>query len=108
METLLERFTGRGSQKGYQFTQILRSGRIALYKKSGEGNYYEVIVIREQPRRETEVAGVKVVFEAKEVYPSDEMFGLYGWTTTSFTRALKIYNQLIENEINKGTSGTSV
>lgn len=108
MQTLPEQFSGRGSQSCYEFNQILREGRIALYKKQGEGVYYEVIIIRVQPRRETEVEGLKVVFEEKEVYPHDELFGLYGRTTRSFSRALKIYNELIQNEINKGTSGTTV
>lgn len=70
-------FKGRASQKSFDFKQIKREGDIAIYeKKDGEMVYHEVIVVQKHNGR-TMPGGV--VVEPSEFYPSDNMFGLYGW-----------------------------
>lgn len=105
MEILKKEFTGKGSQSIFQFRQVERIGNVAIYIKFGLATtYYEVIIIRQQPERVSEIGGELVSFEAKEIYPTDNDFGTYGWSCSTFDRAIEKFKELIEHEANKATS----
>lgn len=91
---LLEKtFKGRASQKEFQFAQVKREDKIAIYKKSdSDCIYYEVIVVQRHDGR-TMPGGVFI--EPSEFYPSDSMWGLYGWTYTLLDKAEEKFKQLI-------------
>jgi hypothetical protein len=79
-EILPSEFKGRGSQRGYDFRMLERSGDVCLFEKSDEdGKYYEVIVIRKRKGGKYVIGGKDVEFMPKESYPSDEEFGDMGW-----------------------------
>lgn len=98
-EPLAETFTGRGSQRGWEFKQLRREGRIALYEKESEGwKCYEVIRVKEDKGGLHKLGGVEVMFEPKERYPSDEDFGNNGWTYGNEGEAIRKYEALVEEE----------
>lgn len=85
-------FKGRASQKEFQFKQLLRENNIALYeKKSKDITYYETIIIQKHDGR-TMPGGVFV--EPSEFYPSDNMFGQYGWCYNDKEMAENKYKEL--------------
>lgn len=76
------------SEKSYQYKLIERKGLHAIYhvtKDDYKCNSYEVIRIRENPAYEI---GGKIV-EAKEIFPSNEMWGIYGFTCLNLNEAKK-------------------
>lgn len=88
-------------KKGFQYDQLLREDMLAMYSQksniSGLIVAYEVIKIKTAPAHER--GGVP--FPAMELYPSDEQFGLNGWSFgnygdlyISYDKALQKFNQL--------------
>ncbi len=79
-EIMPSEFMGRGSQRGWEFKLLSREGNVAMYEKRSDGVVcYEVIRVRFSKGGVSVIGGVEVVFKAKEVYPSDEMFGVNGY-----------------------------
>jgi len=100
-EILPQEFMGKGkSQGGWRFRQLQRVGNIALYEKSDDdGNtYWEVVVIEVSSGGETTIAGRKITFSPKELYPSNEAFGTRGWCFALLDSALQVFNQLIATQ----------
>jgi hypothetical protein len=93
-----EEFMGRGSQRGWRFIEMERSGDYRLYEKvDGESGrvYWEVVRIRVTKGGTVMIAGVEVEFEPKEVYPSDEKFGTDGWCYSRYDDALNKFSELV-------------
>jgi hypothetical protein len=63
------------------FVQLKREGDIALYERRDDDGYrcWEVVRVRRSEGGKKVIGGVEVMFEPKEVYPSDEQFGVNGW-----------------------------
>lgn len=64
---------------GFQFKQLKREGKIALFVKSkppSEMEFYEVVVVQRHPERK--MAGI--VIRAGESMPSSESWGTHGWS----------------------------
>ena len=101
LERLSPEFIGRGSQKGFSFSLIKRNFNICVYKKSDSESdkfWFEVIVVRVQKENTFKIGGVYVKFSAKELYPNDELFGLYGWCFSDEDSALTKFNQLVSQQ----------
>lgn len=96
-EVLPQEFMGRGSQFGWVFKQLKRIGDIALYSKTdNDGNqYYEVVVIGFSKGGSTTIGGVNIVFNPKELYPSNEQFGVNGWCFSSQRNAESRFEQIL-------------
>jgi hypothetical protein len=79
-EIMPKEFMGRGSQRGWEFKLLSRDGDIAMYEKRSDGVVcYEVIRIKVSKGGVSVIGGVEVEFKAKELYPSDESFGVNGF-----------------------------
>ena len=71
---------------GFRYRQIAREGDYAIYEQAWTGRpnpsvCYEVVVIRyRDAKTQTMPDGNDVHFPAREVYPSSEDWGTYGWT----------------------------
>jgi len=94
------------TKKKLTYTQILREGMLAIYsQQDAEGHKlaYEVIKIKSAPAHER--GGV--AFPAMELYPSDEQFGLNGWSygvfgknsTRAYSKALDKFKQLQNTQL---------
>ena len=80
-ENMPNNFFGRGSQRGWEFNLLSREGNIAMYEKVSDDGFvcYEVIRIKVSKGGMSIIGGVQVQFKAKEIYPSDELFGMNGF-----------------------------
>lgn len=67
------------ARRGYLLTQIKRTKKAAMYRVEGAG--VEVWKVRKAERCEIKdkKTGKVNIIEAREVGPSDEQFGNYGW-----------------------------
>ena len=92
------------TKTGFFHKQIDRKGKFALYEKvlidvacSAKGELdknltigYEVIIIRKQKAHER----FGTQFPAKELYPSSETWGTYGWTFIQYLDACNKFKEL--------------
>lgn len=89
------------------YTQIRRCGNVALYhrRRSGKVNWedFEVIRIRSQKAgvsfRKNGEETVKVEFEAKELYPSDNQWGDFGWTFQTEEAAVVKFQEVLNRPV---------
>ena len=88
MKTLPEKLR----RNGYDYTLVQRGQRAFIYAQmvSKRKVQYEVFQLRTKPDREIEGK----FLEATECFPHDEAFGVWAWTITDHTKALKKFNQL--------------
>lgn len=82
--------------KGFLHRQVKREGLVAIYERQhvdlgGKDLHYEVVAIKESPER---VMG-GVTIEARETYPSSEVWGLYGFTCPDSASAHKKFVSLL-------------
>lgn len=93
METLaLERRRG-----DYTHKFVKRNDHVAIYETlidSGEIIGYEVFLIRKQKAKTVFMAGHPVELKEKELFPSDEMFGLGAYAPTTLEKAEYYFNLL--------------
>jgi len=79
----------------FDFTMVNRSPSIAFYSKT-KPHYsrpsYEVIVIA---TREDWIAPTGRYYEAHEIFPSSETWGIYAWTYTDMQDAIVKYRKLV-------------
>lgn len=77
---------------GFDFKQIAREGRIAVYEQS-KGSFWawEVIIIGKRPPRVLN----GVALGASERYPASEQWGSMGWTCMSRERAFEKMDALL-------------
>lgn len=102
LEVLPQEFNGRGGQKGFLFSLIKRNVNICLYRKSDSESdkcWFEVIIVRIQKENIFKIGGVDVKFNAKELYPNDELFGLYGWCFSDVDSALNKFDELVQQKV---------
>jgi hypothetical protein len=92
------------------FKQLRRDGDVAMYERVCEDGcrYWEVIRIKRSKGGENVIGGVRVVFEAKEVYPADEQFGVNGWCYGGEGMALERYRMLTEPVKNVDSVKTNI
>lgn len=89
-------FNGRGSQRDWCFRLIKREGMLAIYEKRNEGSMvYEVVRIKNDKGGMRKLGDSMVVFEPKERYPSDEAFGVDGWSYGRLVDAEERFYSLI-------------
>lgn len=79
------------SYKGWNFQQLDRKKGIAIYSKEKEG-FVSFEVIKVQNREAYTICDNFV--EAKESFPSDEQWGVLGWTFTDEIRARKKFLEI--------------
>ena len=102
LEHLGKEFSGRGGQKGFLFNLIKRNNNICLYSKldsESDNLWFEVIIVRIQKENTFKIGGVDVKFNAKELYPNDELFGLYGWCFSDEHSALIKFDELVSEQL---------
>lgn len=92
MEILPTHFIGTGEVAGSVFVQLFRFKDLCLYERDG-GRNYEVMKARYQPAKVQTIAGKKIEFKEKEIYPSKEGWGLYEYCCSSLERAIQRYNE---------------
>lgn len=75
------------AKNGFHYEQVIRDGNVAIFKqrmRPGEGELaFETIVIRVAPA--ATMFGKEV--PAREIGPSNEDFGVWGWSFDSLVRA---------------------
>lgn len=81
--------------QGYILTQEVRTKRYALYKI--DDTHYEVVKVRR--KKLSPVSAVERIlhdqgYTHREVYPSSEEWGMYGWSYSNRLEAMKKYTQL--------------
>jgi hypothetical protein len=97
LEVLPAEFIGKGNQKGFLFSLIKRNNNICLFRKAdteSEQAWFEVIVVRIQKENTFNIGGVPVYFNSKELYPNNELFGIYGWCYGTESMAWEKFNAL--------------
>lgn len=92
MKPLPLTFTGTGPQKGFEFKQLARNNRYAVYVKQKPHGTPTWEVIEIQKRKEWVIAGKTL--PAKESFPSPEEWGVKGWSDMTFEDAMDRYNRL--------------
>jgi len=90
--------------KGFRFTQRERNDNFAIYLK--ENNVpidsplyyfcYEVIKIRKREAESFKRFGKSIELPLREVYPTDNHWGLYGWTFEDLKTAEVYFIKLSE------------
>ena len=89
---------GRGSTKGFKYTQILKKREGYIYEvDTGHNTYYEIFESRQKEVKSPIEKRIHAGFTDYEVWPSDESFGRWAWTTKNKERAIDIYNSLSGN-----------
>lgn len=92
MELLPTQFTGTGEVAGSVFIQIFRFLNLCLYERDG-GDHYEIVKARHQKAGSRIIAGKKVEYNEKEIYPKGESWGLYEYCCCDQPAAIRRYNQ---------------
>ena len=88
---------GYGDSQARIFTQLKRTEKVALYKRTvestGHDDGYEVFLIKMRHKGD-KLPGGMVEEEDREVYPSAGSFGKSAWNPSSLREAEFRYNQL--------------
>ena len=88
---------------GFNFTQIDRTGNVALFSKSKppvNGKSYEVVLV--QKHKAFKIRGLDNA--AREAMPGSEQWGEFGWTFLDLTAAKRKFNELVSLAQNSGGS----
>lgn len=85
-------FLGKGDVKGLEFNQIKRTKTTAFYKV--DNDYYEVFIIKTQDMHQRFIDGEIISYEAKEIYPCSEKFGIFAWTYRNYKEAEAKFNEI--------------
>ncbi len=100
-------FEGKGQMSNFYFKQIVKNDFGYIYELTDKfGNiHYEVFERREQKESDIEIAGQKVHYDFKIMYPSMNAFGDWAYSCTSLDKAktyLIEFEKIINSrEINK-------
>ena len=92
MKELAKSFT----KWNWNFTQIKREGKVALYSKTKKGHTfptYEVIIIQV---RKAETLPRGVFYPERESFPYSEQWGTYGWSYSTLSDAEKGFQRAIK------------
>lgn len=76
------------------FKEITRKNNVAIYSRESNNKIdeYEVIIIN-TVKNDWVVNGNVIIAKGSEIYPSNEQWGTFGWTTNSLDRAYEIFNR---------------
>lgn len=77
---------------GFNYQQMNRTGRYALFEQSRGGRIVAYEVIRVQRLPEEQIRGK--LYPAREKYPRSEQWGTDGWTATSLAAARRKMDQV--------------
>ena len=105
METLaLEKRRGP-----YTHKFVKRNEDVAIYETLLDDEIigYEVFLIRKQKARTVFMAGTPVELKEKELFPTDEMFGSWGYAPATLERA-EYYFQLLTAKVKAKKLGISL
>lgn len=84
-------------KSGWHFEQLKRNCQAAIYKRTNivipEAIYFETIKIIIQDDKVARIAGNVVMFPSREIYPTDEQFGLLGKCCMSLEKAEAYYRE---------------
>ena len=96
MKDLEKTFIGIGEVKGFLFQQISKNDFGYLYSVAigGSIDHYEVFLKDEQKEGESIIAGRKVIFENKILYPSSNKFGISAWTFKTYKESIESFENL--------------
>jgi hypothetical protein len=88
MKLLSKKFIGKGEVSGVHFDQFFRIRDVCIYFRSGR--LFEVIRVRlQQERKNINLGGVLVNFEARERYPKANEWSVHEICTHDIERALE-------------------
>lgn len=92
MEKLRKTILGRGSVKGYVFTQMISTEGFYIYEAKSPIRTIKYEVFR---RKEVNIIDENrnITEEKKETYPKDKDFGLTAWCCESLEKALIKLNE---------------
>lgn len=97
MKLLDLEFEGKGEVSGVKFKQLKRTEKAFLYEltdiETGKKRY-EVFENKPSKDAECTFGSLTVRYEAKEVYPKSNSFGLWAWCMTSLEKALSKFDEL--------------
>jgi hypothetical protein len=96
MKELEKEFRGAGEVSNFTFKQIAFSIRGYVYELTDENNnrHYETFERKEQQKRESTIAGIRVSFDEKVLYPTSNSFGVSAWCFRSEESAMNCFNEL--------------
>ena len=96
MKELEIEFKGTGEVSNFTFKQIASSAWGYVYEISDENNnrHYETFEKKEQQKRESTIAGMKVSFDEKVLYPKSANFGVWAWCYTNKESAMRRFDEL--------------
>lgn len=106
MKELEKKFTGKGSVKGFKFTQEYADDYAYIYKvEDAYGKiWHEVFEKRIVKALDTIIGGNEVHFDDRVLYPTDNSFGIWAWTFGNYQKAYgmldEIKKRVIQREIN--------
>ena len=86
------------TQKGWQLQQLSRTGNIAIYERSKEGALPHYEVVRIKSHNGFQIPGTDERSEPAEYYPSDNAWGVHGFTFNSIEDASVKASQLIKED----------
>ena len=102
MKLLEKTFEGKGEMAGFNFNQIAWGGFAMIYEVTDNETsekHYEVFERREQQASEAVIAGAKVTYEHREMYPKSKDFGVWAWCVKDKEMAFNKFLQIIrEND----------
>lgn len=103
MTPLQKQFIGKGSTKGFQFTQLLASHKAYLYQINVNDTllYYEVFKARFVKRQTRIIGNREVIYEERIKYPSDEDFGKSAWCYDCLNKAIVKFNKINSSDESK-------
>ena len=84
------------AQKGWQLRQLSRFGSIAIYERSKEGTLPHYEVGRIKSHNGFQIPGTEERSEPAEYYPSDNAWGVHGFTFNSIEDTTAKAQQLIK------------
>ena len=96
MEMVIKQINAEFKDNGFTYKQIKRDGLVTLYavvSKSGKVLGYESAILTVKPAEQ--IRGV--MYPARESYPSNEEFGLRGWSHQRLEHAEECYNDLVKS-----------
>lgn len=98
-ELELEFTVNSGEVGGFVFRQKLASPDGYMYEvTTDEGDvHYEVFQRKEQKEGDSVIAGVKVHYEPKVLYPKSGAFGQWAWCITDYNKAKAWFDELEVN-----------
>jgi hypothetical protein len=101
MIILDKEFRGTGVMKGVKFKQVMKNDRAFLYELSDRDEesgktwtWYEVFKRKVSNESDGIIGGVKVHFNAREIYPKSNNFGVWAWCISDYERAIEKFNEL--------------